>query len=158
MVENILDKAKEAAKDAVANVTEKVISFKENFIGDEQAEIEEEFKDANSSKVKDVIDSINESMELITSSGYEFKGIGVALGLSPSITLSFHYLRTISDEAREELLEKAKDKRMVKLIVKLLFKAGDFYKSVKLGDYELDAVIISLGLAPGLNISFKKNQ
>jgi len=53
-------------------------------------------------------------------------------------------------------MEQAKDKKMVKLILKLLFKAGDFYKSIKMGDYGLDGVIISLGLAPGMSISFKK--
>lgn len=152
MVENILNKAKEA----VSNVTEKVINFKDNFIGDEQEEINDEFKEAGSSKVKEVIDSINESMGLITSAGYEFRGIGVALGINPSITLTFHYLRTVTDEERADLMEQAKDKKMVKLILKLLFKAGDFYKSIKMGDYGLDGVIISLGLAPGMSISFKK--
>jgi len=152
MVENILNKAKEA----VSNVTEKVINFKDNFIGDEQEEINDEFKEAGSGKVKEVIDSINESMGLITSAGYEFRGIGVALGINPSITLTFHYLRTVTDEERADLMEQAKDKKMVKLILKLLFKAGDFYKSIKMGDYGLDGVIISLGLAPGMSISFKK--
>jgi hypothetical protein len=152
MVENIINKAKEA----VSSVTEKVINFKDNFIGEEQEEINDEFKEAGSGKVKEVIDSINDSMGLITSAGYEFRGIGVALGINPSITLTFHYLRTVTDEERADLMEQAKDKKMVKLILKLLFKAGDFYKSIKMGDYGLDGVIISLGLAPGMSISFKK--
>lgn len=157
MAESIFDKAKGAAMDAVSNVSDKIVSFKDNFIGDEQNEIAEDFKDASTNKVKEVLDSINESMALITSSGYEFKGIGVALGLSPSISLSFHYLRDVSDEDRQSILEKAADKKMIKMILKLLFKAGDFYKSIKLGDYVLDAVNMSLGLSPGMSITFKKN-
>jgi hypothetical protein len=156
MVDNILNKAKDAAKDAVSNVSEKIVSFKDNIIGDEQNEITENFKDASNNKVKEVLDSINESMALITSSGYEFKGIGVALGLSPSISLSFHYLRDISDDDRNSILEKAEDKKMIKMIIKLLFKAGDYYKAIKLGDYALDAVNMSLGLSPGMSVTFKK--
>jgi hypothetical protein len=156
MVDNIFNKAKDAAKDAVSNVSEKIVSFKDNIIGDEQNEIAENFKDASNNKVKEVLDSINESMALITSSGYEFKGIGVALGLSPSISLSFHYLRDISDDDRNSILEQAEDKKMIKMIIKLLFKAGDYYKAIKLGDYALDAVNMSLGLSPGMSVTFKK--
>jgi len=157
MAENIFNKAKEAALDAVSNVSDKIISFKDNFIGDEQNEIAEDFKDASTNKVKEVLDSVHESMALIVSSGYEFKGIGVALGLSPSISLSFHYVKDITEEDRNSILEQAAEKKMIKMILKLLFKAGDFYKAIKLGDYTLDAVNLSLGLSPGMNVTFKKN-
>jgi hypothetical protein len=157
MAESILDKAKGAALDAVSTVTEKVVSFKDMAIGDERDEIIDDFKDASSSKVKEVLDSVHESMALIVSSGYEFKGIGVALGLSPSISLSFHYIREISGEDRNSILEQAADKKMIKMILKLLFKAGDFYKAIKLGDYTLDAVNMSLGISPGMSVTFKKN-
>ena len=156
MIDSILNKAKDAAKDAVSNVSNKIVSFKDNIIGDEQNEIVDNFKEASNNKVKEVLDSINESMTLITSSGYEFKGIGVSLGLSPSISLSFHYLRDISDEAKNSILEQAEEKKMIKLIIKLLFKAGDYYKAIKLGNYALDAVNMSLGLSPGMSVTFKK--
>lgn len=156
MIDNIIDKAKEAAKDAVSNVSDQIISFKDNYFGDEQNEISEDFKDAESGKVKEIIDSINESMSLITSSGYEFKGIGVSLGLVPSVSLSFHYIRDITGEEQESLLEQAKDKKIIKIILKMLFKAGDFYRSIKLGNYVLDAVNMNLGLSLGMSLTFKK--
>ena len=154
MAENIFEKA----KSAVSNAKDKVISFKGNYLGEEQEEISEEFKDAESGKVKEVLDSINDSMSIITSAGYEFKGIGVSFGLVPSITLTFHYLKSITDEDRDKLMEQAQGKKLVKVILKLLYKAGDFYKSIKMGDYELDGVIVSLGISPGLNITFKKKE
>lgn len=156
MVENILNKAKDAAKGAVSNVTGQIITFKDNYLGDEQNEISEDFRDAESGKVKEIIDSINESMSLITSSGYEFKGIGVSLGIVPSVSLSFHYLRDITDEEQKSILEQAEDKKIIKIILKMLFKAGDFYRSIKLGNYELDAVNMSLGLSLGMSLTFKK--
>ncbi len=156
MIDSILDKAKEAAKDAVTGVTEQIISLKDNYLSDEQDEVNEEFKDAGSGKIKEIMDSISESMSLITSSGYEFKGVGVALGLVPSISLSFHYLREITNEERNSILEQAKDKRTVRIILKMLFKAGDFYRSIQMGDYVLDAVNMSLGLSLGMSLTFKK--
>ncbi len=156
MGKELFEKAKEAAVNAVSGVTEQIISFKDNYLGDEQNEINEELKDAESGKIKEIVESINESMSLITSSGYEFKGIGVSLGLVPSITLSFHYIRDITDDERNAILEQAKDKKTVKIILKMLFKAGDFYRSIKLGDYALDAVNMSLGLSLGMSLTFKK--
>lgn len=156
MIDSILNKAKDAAKGAVSNVSDKLVSFKDNIIGEEQNEIAESFKDASNNKVKEILDSINESMALIVSSGYEFRGIGVSLGLSPSISLSFHYLRDISDEDKNSILQQAEEKKMIKMILKLLFKAGDYYKAIKLGDYALDAVNMSLGLSPGMSVTFKK--
>lgn len=156
MAENIFDKAKEAAKGAVSNVTDKVISFKDNYLGDEQNEIIEDFKEAGSNKVKETLDSINDSIGIIKSAGYEFKGLGVSLGLSPSITLSFHYLNSISDDEKNDIFKQVEDKKTVKMILRLLFKAGDFYTSINLGEQSLDAVNISLGLSPGISLTFKK--
>lgn len=156
MIDNIIDKAKEAAKEAVSGVTEQIITFKDNYLGDEQNEINEDFKDAGSGKIKEIMDNITESMSLITSSGYEFKGIGVALGLTPSVSLSFHYIREITDEERKSVLEQAENKKTIKIILKMLFKAGDFYRSIKLGDYALDAVNMSLGLSLGMSLTFKQ--
>ena len=156
MIDNILDKAKEAAKEAVSGVTEQVISFKDNYLSDEQNEITEDIRDADSGKIKEIINNITESMSLITSSGYEFKGAGVALGLVPSISLSFHYIREITEEERLSILEQAKDKKTVKIVLKMLFKAGDFYRSIQMGDYALDAVNMSIGLSLGMSLTFKK--
>ncbi len=155
-MKNIIEKTKEAAKDAVSNVTDKVISFKDHYIGEEQMEIAEDFKEAGSSKVKETLDSINESVGIIKNAGYEFKGMGVSLGLSPSITLSFHYLNSIPEEEKAVIFGQVEDRKMVKMILKLLFKAGDFYKSINLGDQTLDAVNVSLGLSPGISLTFKK--
>ncbi len=158
MGKEILEKAKEAAMGAVTGVTEQIISFKDNYLGDEQNEINEDFKEAGSGKIKEIMESINDSISLISSSGYEFKGIGVALGLTPSITLSFHYIKEISEEERKSILEQAENKKTIKIILKMLFKAGDFYRSIKLGDYVLDAVNMSLGLSLGMSLTFKKTS
>lgn len=153
-LDDLLDKAKEAA----SAVGDKVSEIKTSLMGEEQQEIEEEFKENSGGKLKEVVEQIQNSLSLITRSGYEFKGIGANIGLSLSITLSFHYKKEITEDERSALLEEASDKKLIKLILKLLFKAGDFYKSIQLGDYQLDVVNISLGLSPGMSVAFKKSS
>ncbi len=149
---SFLDKAKEA----VSNVSEKIVEIKDDVIGDEQKAIMDEFKESSIGKVKQVMEELNNSLGLITRSGYEFKGINVSLGLPPSVSTSFHYKKDISEDEKTALLEEASEKRFVSMTLKCLFKAGDFYHSIKLGEYTLDGVSITLGLTPGVSVGFKK--
>lgn len=146
----------EKARSAVTNVQEKIVEMKEDVIGDEQRAIMDEFKESSLAKVKSVMEELNNSLGIITRSGYEFKGINVSLGIPPSVSTSFHYKRDISDDERAALLEEAAEKRFVTMTLKCLFKAGDFYHSIKMGEYILDGVSITLGLTPGVSVGFKK--
>lgn len=150
--EGLLDKAKVA----VSSVSEKIVEIKEDVLSDEQKAIVSEFKESGMGKVKLVMEEINNSLGIITRSGYEFKGIEVSIGLPPSISTSFHYNNDIPDSEKTALLEEAKEKKIVMIILKCLFKAGDFYNSVKMGEYILDGVKVTLGLTPGVNVGFKK--
>ena len=149
---SFLDKA----KSAVSNVSEKIVEIKDDVIGDEQKAIMDEFKETSIGKVKQVMEEINNSLGLITKSGYEFKGINVSLGLPPSVSTSFHYKKDISEDEKAALLEEAKEKKFVSMTLKCIFKAGDFYHSIKMGEYTLDGVSITLGLTPGVSVGFKK--
>lgn len=149
---SFLDKA----KSAVSNVSEKIVEIKDDVIGDEQKAIMDEFKETSIGKVKQVMEEINNSLGLITKSGYEFKGINVSLGLPPSVSTSFHYKKDISEDEKAALLEEAKEKKFVSMTLKCLFKAGDFYHSIKMGEYTLEGVSITLGLTPGVSVGFKK--
>jgi len=158
-LDELLDKAKESAGNLVDKTKEtagKFLDLKEYLLGDEEKEFQEEFKDSTSTKMQSMAQSITDSISLLNESGYEFKGIGVELGLALGFTLTFHFKKDISDEDKAALLEKASDRKIVTLILRMLFKADKFYKSMKVGVYELDNVNISLGLPPGMNLSFKK--
>lgn len=149
---SFLDKAKEA----VSNVSEKIVELKDDVIGDEQKAIMDEFKETSIGKVKLVLEEINNSLGIITKSGYEFKGINVSLGLPPSVATAFHYKKDIPEAEKTALLAEANEKRFVTMILKCLFKAGDFYHSIKMGEYTLDGVSITLGLTPGVSVGFKR--
>ena len=164
-LDDLLDKAKESAsnladkaKESAGSISNKFVELKDNFLGDEEKEIEDEFKDNSASKMQNIIQNITDSIALINKSGYEFKGIGANLGLALSFSLAFHFKKDISDEDKSALLDEAKEKKLVKLILKMLFKADEFYKAFKLGAYELDTVNITLGLSPGMNLGFKKGD
>ncbi len=149
---NIIDKM----KDSTQALKEKIVEFKEDMIGEEQGEIIKEFKDGGVNKVKSVLENMNNSTAVFLRTGYELKNVTVTLGLPPVITASFHYNNKISDDERAQILESTKDQRIINILVSCLLKADDFYEMVKMGDYKLGTVTISLGLAPSVSISFIK--
>ena len=64
------------------------------------------------------------------------------------IGLSFKYQSEVSDDDRKKLLEEVEERKVLSVILKCLFKAGDFYTSAKFKEYKLGSVDISLGSTP----------
>lgn len=144
------------AKEAVSNITDKVIELKDDLIGDEQSAILSEFKESGMNKIKSAMEEITGSVQLISKSGYEFKRMGVSMGMPPSISAVFLYEKEITEEEKADLQAEASGKRIVELILKCLFKANEFYHSVNIGNYKVGEVRITLGLSPGVDITFVK--
>lgn len=151
-VDDLLQKAKESA----GNLTDKISDLKDDILGDDSKAIVDEFKEAGSNKIQEVTDMLDESKNFIVRSGYEIASIGLVLGIPPKINLTFNYKTSVTSEEREKLLLEAASNKILLIILKSLFKAGDFYNSAKFKDYKLSSVDISLGLTPGVSIKFVK--
>lgn len=151
-----LDDLIEKAKDSASTITDKIAEVKDNLIGEESGAIIEEFKDAGSSKVTEIVDMLDESKSYISRSGYELGSMNISLGIPPKISLSFNYKSSVSEEERNKLLLEVASRKVLSIILKCLFKAGDFYSSAKFKEYKLGSVDISLGITPGVNIKFSK--
>jgi len=86
-IDDLIDKT----KDSASTITNKISELTNNLIGDESKTIIDEFKDAGTNKVKEVVDMIDASKIYITRAGYELSSLHVSLGLPPQIGLSFKY-------------------------------------------------------------------
>lgn len=144
----------EQVKDSVSTVSQKISDVKDNLFNDEMIS---EFREMGTDAATKVISQLTESREIIKKAGYELKTISVDIGLPPAINTKFLYTKNISEAEREALLNEAKDKRMVTVILKGLFKADDLYNSVKLGNYKLVSVQIAIGLIPDVIINLETN-
>lgn len=144
------------AKDSASTITDKISELKDNLIGEEAKAIMDDFKDAGVNKAKEIVDMLDASKILISRSGYELSSMHISIGLPPQIVLSFKYQSDVSDEDKKKLLGEVEDRKVLLVILKCLFKAGDFYSSANFKEYKLGSVDISLGLTPSVNIHFIK--
>ena len=151
-----LSKLKEKAIGAAGGLKDKITDLKGNIFGTEEEEIKEEFKETGTSKIQDMLNYITGSTDLINRAGFELSGLGVSIAIAPLIKVSFAYVKKISDEERSGIMEESKEKRIIKILLACLFKASDFVDGIKVGNYKLGGVDISLGLTPGINVTFKK--
>lgn len=152
--ESLIDKVIETA----SSVSDKVSDLKEDIWGEDQQLIIEEFKSSNIEKVKSLLTNINNSSDLFDKSGFHLSFLKVSLGLPPEITAEFTVKNKISLEEREKLLSEVEDNKIVRLVMKCLFKANDFYDKIQFGDYKLDIVEIELGIIPGVNLQFSRSN
>lgn len=151
-VGDLLNKAKESA----SSLTERITELKDTLIGDESKAIMDEFKNAGVEKAKEIADMLDESKSLIARAGYELSSINVSLGLPPQMSLSFNYQSKVADEEKNKLLTEVEGRKVLSIILKCLFKAGDFYTSVQFKEFKLGSVDISLSLTPSVNVKFIK--
>lgn len=150
--ESIIDKVLDTAN----TVSEKVSDLKGDIWGDEEKLIMDEFKDSGIDKVKEVLNSLNNSGELFDKSGFHLSSLNVALGIPPVISAGFIVKEKISSDDRIKILAEAENNKIVKILISCLFKASDFYDKIQIGTYKLNSIDIKLGLIPGIALKFSK--
>jgi hypothetical protein len=151
-----LDKLKEKALGAADGLKSKISDLKDNIFSKEEEEIKEEFKDTNTSKLQDIINYITDSTDLVNRAGFDISGMGLSIAIVPVLKVSFTFVKKISEEEREAIVEEVKEKKIVKILMACLFKASDFVDGIKVGNYKLGGVDVTLGLTPGISVTFKK--
>lgn len=151
-----LEKLKEKALGAADGLKSKISDLKDNIFSKEEDEIKEEFKDSSTSKLQEIINYITDSTDVINRAGFDISGMGLSIAIVPVLKVNFAFLKKISDEEREKIMEEVQEKKIMKILMACLFKASDFVDGIKVGNYKLGGVEVSLGLTPGISVSFKK--
>jgi hypothetical protein len=80
----------------------------------------------------------------------------VSTWASPCYNLNISFLKDISEEEQKKILEETQKSSLIHLIITCLLKASNYFDKIKVGDYKMTSVSISLGLTPGININFTK--
>lgn len=149
MEENILGKAKAAME----SVKHKVTELKEDFLDEEKKAIVEEYKEKGEAKTKELVETLNNYQKLFIEAGYDINSISASLSIPPDISISFKFLGSVDDDKHTEILERAKENKMVSIIIKSLFKSTEFADTIKIGQMKLKTINITLGLIPKISIS-----
>ncbi len=107
-------------------------------------------------KLKAIFEEVANASLLIKEAGFELDEIELELSLPPKVISHYVFLETVSEGKKEELLERTKDNKMIRLILKSLFKVSSLQSTMKIGKYKMFEVEIEIGMIPAVKLKFNK--
>lgn len=140
----------------LSGLTSRLKDFKDDIFSGEKSGIASEFKEMSLDKLRKIFESLSNASDLLSEAGYKLTTIDTQMGLPPGISLTLLYERTVSEEERNKVLEKAKENKILLIALSCLFKADDFYAALEIANFSLNEVSITLGLIPDISLKFSK--
>lgn len=147
---DILNKAKEKAghlKDA---------AVKQGQIYEEEIAKLTEATNVGTEKLKAIFSLVSNASSLIAEAGYELDEIEVELGVPPKLIPHFKFTSAITQEKKQELLEKTREDKLMNLLLKSLFTATALQSTMRMGNFRMVEVEIEIGLVPSVRLRFSK--
>ncbi|MCP3675071.1 MAG: hypothetical protein GY829_11470 [Gammaproteobacteria bacterium] len=111
--------------------------------------------EAVSNKIHKIIKDFIESAPLIESAGFRIKDMEIELSIIPKLIPHFEKIANTDNETRLSIIEQVKDKRLVSLLLKALFKADNFQQSLKMGPLEFAGIEIEITAIPAIRLIYK---
>ena len=128
---------------------------------DNNAEYEDKsefkFNKVISDKVKSVINDFIEAAPLIERAGFRIRDLEIELSVIPKLIPHFEKTIDVDDDARLLIIEEVHDKRLIRLLLKALFKADNFQKSIKMGNLEFAGIEIEITAIPAVRLRYKNS-
>ncbi|MFT5521717.1 MAG: hypothetical protein ACI9IA_002322 [Enterobacterales bacterium] len=125
---------------------------------DDNADYEEKsefrFNKVISDKVKNVINDFIEAAPLIERAGFRIRDLEIELSVIPKLIPHFEKTIDVDDKARLLIIEEVHDKRLIRLLLKALFKADNFQKSIKMGNLEFSGIEIEITAIPAVRLRY----
>jgi hypothetical protein len=141
----MFEKVKSVASDAAAKASELSEASSEKMSG---------MLEAGAEKMKTTVDELNESMPLFGKLGYRVKMVEVELSANPKISLELLKERDVSEADVAEVLESAKEKKVVSTVAKAIVKANQMQAKLAMKGRTFKGLVIELGLFPAVKMQF----
>jgi len=149
---SLIDKAKDIATDVKESVQSKAKD--KGLIDEKDISKMDDATNIGTDKIKSILKELSDSREIFREAGYEEDGISVAMGLPPKVTVTLIYNEDIPEEKEKELLERTKDRKLVQVLLKALFKAASMESEANKFNYKIVSVNVELGLIPAVVLNF----
>ncbi len=111
--------------------------------------------EAISNKVKTIINDFINAAPLIEEAGFRIRDLEVELSIIPKLIPHFEKLNDTDEATRISIIEQVKDKRIIRLLLKALFKADNFQQSLNMGNMEFTAIEIEITAIPAIRLLYK---
>jgi len=112
------------------------------------------FADMGHQKLVDHVNEFDTYIPLFERAGFELRRFEIEVGLSPKFIPRFLIRRLISEEEKKQVMEEARSKHLLKMILEGLFKASYLSRHVKVGALEFLGLEIHVAAVPRVRLLF----
>ena len=136
------------ALDSIKGSIKNKISSAGDFIGN--------LKSQSTDKVIEYVNNINDILPIIAQIGYTLKGMSIDVSIPPGIILEFQKTAEVPQKEVDKILEKHKERPVLKLIVDSLVTANKFHKKIKLRSLQFTGIAVDVSVPPNVTMKFTK--
>jgi hypothetical protein len=144
-------------EDDESNDTDADADANYDYDSDSEDKSEFRFNKVISDKVKNVINDFIEAAPLIERAGFRIRDLEIELSIIPKLIPHFEKTIDVDDNTRLLIIEEVNDKRLIRLLLKALFKADNFQKSIKMGNLEFAGIEIEITAIPAVRLRYKNS-
>ena len=106
-------------------------------------------------KVKAIINDFIEAAPLIEAAGFRISTLEIELSVIPKLIPHFEKIKDIDDATRAQIIEQVQQKRIIRLLLKALYKADNFQQSLQMGSLEFCGIEIEVTAIPAIRLIYK---
>jgi hypothetical protein len=86
--------------------------------------------------------------------GYKLSDATIKLGLPPGLVATFEITREVSDEEMSAALQKNADRKVTKMLIRMLSKARKFQSDVHVAGLKAKSTAVDISIMPGVSVTF----
>ena len=118
------------------------------------ADSEFRINEAVSNKAHEIINDFIEAAPLIEAAGFRIRDLEVELSVIPKLVPHFEKVTDTDEITRIDILKQVEDKRIIRLLLKTLFKADNFQKTLKMGKLDFAGIEIEITAIPAVRLLY----
>jgi len=106
-------------------------------------------------KLKNTIDSLNDSLPVIEEAGFVLVRFDVDIAIVPRLFARFRQVKEIGEQERKAILDRTKKQKFLNIILHGLFHGVDIKKEVNIDNMDLKEIELEIGLTPSAKLIFR---
>jgi len=127
---------------------------------DKRASQEEDISDYKmnevlSKRVKSIINDFIAAAPIIEEAGFRISDLEIELSIIPKLIPHFEKLQSVDEEKKHEILKKVEHQKIIKMLIKALFKADHFQQNLKMGRLDFTGIEIEVTAIPAIRLLYK---
>ena len=112
-------------------------------------------KSASRNKLKNTVESLNESLPIIEEAGFVLVRMDVDIALLPRVFARFKQVTELEENEKKALLERTKGQKFLHIILHGLFQGISVRREVQINGMDMQEIELEIGLTPSAKLIFR---